>query len=159
MRTGRFTYTCYPTYSPCTSEAFRSYFDCIVFAAARQLPNLDIYMIFCPMILTAWNALMRPLQSYASDCLLIMLLLHVQVTRISYRFSSKAEHGTDLSRDLHIRDLQMYFSRLYLYELHLPFLYRNCYLQTQSLQQKPPECCKRAAMKIGTLSKLGRRRR
>ena len=48
VRTGRFTYTCYSTYSPCTSAAFRSCFDCIVFPAARQLPILDLYLIVCP---------------------------------------------------------------------------------------------------------------
>ena len=44
--------------------------------------------------------LMRPIQSHASNCLLIMLLLHVQAARTSYRFSFKAEHCADLSWDL-----------------------------------------------------------
>ena len=74
---------------------------------------------FVQMISTTWNALMRSLQSYASNCLLIMLLLPLQAARTSYRFSFKAEHWSDLSWDLYI--YVIHFSRTYLY---LPILYR-----------------------------------
>ena len=45
----------------------------------------------------AWNALMRPLQSYSRNCLLVtLLLLKVQATRTLYRFSSKPDSSVPL---------------------------------------------------------------
>ena len=48
------------------------------------------------MISTAWNALMRALQSYSHNCLLVTLLLHVQAARTLYRFSSKPDSSVPL---------------------------------------------------------------
>ena len=81
-----------------------------VIAAARLLPILNIYLIFCPDDFDRMECFDAPLQSYASNCLLIILLLHVQATRTSYRFSFKpglaSNHGN---------------------HLYLPFLYHFCH--------------------------------
>ena len=69
-----------------------------VFAPARKLPIfLNIYWIFCLDDFDRIECFATTPIIISSNCLLIMLLLHVQAARTSCRFSSKAVHCADLS--------------------------------------------------------------
>ena len=82
-----------------------------------------------------------------ADCLLEMLILHVQAARTSYRFSSKADHWAVLIL-VQTYIYVIHFDRLYtcIFHFYAVIITFKQHPLTQSLQQKPRECCKRAAM-------------